>query len=88
VPETGTHHRLLTGAGGRPLTARLGACTFDSGTSFGLIVVTSVCPLDLVVIELAAIAFPAGRATLLETACADLLSATDAELVVARDCGR
>ena len=30
-------HRLLTDAGGRPVTALPGACTFDSATSFGLI---------------------------------------------------
>jgi acetate CoA/acetoacetate CoA-transferase beta subunit len=50
---------------------------------------TSVRPVDLVVTELAVIAFPAGRATLLETApgveIADVLAATDAELVVADD---
>jgi len=37
VPEAGMHHRLLTDAGGRPVTALPGACTFDSATSFGLI---------------------------------------------------
>src|SRR5512145_3551556 len=37
VPEPGLHHRLLTDAGGRPVTALPGACTFDSATSFGLI---------------------------------------------------
>jgi acetate CoA/acetoacetate CoA-transferase beta subunit len=31
------HHRLLTDAGGRPVTALPGACTFDSAMSFGLI---------------------------------------------------
>jgi acetate CoA/acetoacetate CoA-transferase beta subunit len=30
-------HRLLTDAGGRPVTALPGACTFDSAISFGLI---------------------------------------------------
>ena len=30
-------HRLLTDAGGRPVTALPGACTFDSAMSFGLI---------------------------------------------------
>jgi acetate CoA/acetoacetate CoA-transferase beta subunit len=37
IPEQGTGHRLLTDAGGRPVTALPGACTFDSATSFGLI---------------------------------------------------
>ena len=37
VPEPGMHHRLLTDAGGRPVTALPGACTFDSAVSFGLI---------------------------------------------------
>src|SRR6476659_10966814 len=36
-PEEGMHHRLLTDAGGRPVTALPGASTFDSATSFGLI---------------------------------------------------
>ena len=31
------HHPLLTDAGGRPVSALPGACTFDSATSFGLI---------------------------------------------------
>ena len=31
------HHRLLTDAGGRPVNALPGACTFDSAMSFGLI---------------------------------------------------
>jgi acetate CoA/acetoacetate CoA-transferase beta subunit len=47
---------------------------------------TSVRPVDLVVTELAVIAFPEGRATLLETApgvsAADVAKATEAELVV------
>lgn len=30
-------HPLLTDAGGRPVTALPGACTFDSAISFGLI---------------------------------------------------
>src|SRR4249919_623993 len=37
VPEEGMHHRLLTDAGGRPVTALPGASTFDSAMSFGLI---------------------------------------------------
>src|SRR5215470_8397055 len=37
VPEAGMHHRLLTDAGGRPVTALPGAATFDSAMSFGLI---------------------------------------------------
>ena len=37
LPEPGMHHRLLTDAGGRPVTALPGASTFDSATSFGLI---------------------------------------------------
>ena len=37
VPEEGMHHRLLTDAGGRPVTALPGAATFDSAMSFGLI---------------------------------------------------
>jgi len=50
---------------------------------------TSVRPIDLVVTELAVIAFPNGRATLLETAPGitvnDVLAATEAELVVAEN---
>src|SRR5438094_1044045 len=37
IPEQGMGHRLLTDAGGRPVTALPGACTFDSATSFALI---------------------------------------------------
>jgi acetate CoA/acetoacetate CoA-transferase beta subunit len=37
IPEHGMGHRLLTDAGGRPVTALPGACTFDSAMSFGLI---------------------------------------------------
>ncbi len=37
VPEDGTAHRLLTDAGGRPVSALPGACTFDSAMSFGFI---------------------------------------------------
>jgi acetate CoA/acetoacetate CoA-transferase beta subunit len=36
-PEHGMAHRLLTDAGGRPVSALPGACTFDSAMSFGLI---------------------------------------------------
>ena len=36
-PEEGMAHPMLTDAGGRPVTALLGACTFDSAMSFGLI---------------------------------------------------
>lgn len=37
IAEEGMVQRLLTDAGGRPVTALPGACTFDSATSFGLI---------------------------------------------------
>jgi acetate CoA/acetoacetate CoA-transferase beta subunit len=47
---------------------------------------TSVRPVDLVVTELAVIAFPGGRATLVETApgvsAEDVSNATDAELII------
>ena len=36
-PEEGMHHRLLTDAGGKPVTALPGAATFDSAMSFCLI---------------------------------------------------
>jgi acetate CoA/acetoacetate CoA-transferase beta subunit len=36
-PEEGMGHPTLTDAGGRPVTALPGACTFDSAMSFGLI---------------------------------------------------
>ncbi|MBV8923229.1 3-oxoacid CoA-transferase subunit B [Bradyrhizobium sp.] len=37
IPEQGMGHPLLTDAGGRPISALPGACTFDSAMSFGLI---------------------------------------------------
>jgi len=37
VPEQGLAQRYLTDAGGRPITALPGACSFDSAISFGLI---------------------------------------------------
>src|SRR5437016_9065708 len=37
APEEGMAQPLLTDAGGRPVTALPGACTFDSAMSFGLI---------------------------------------------------
>jgi len=153
IPEQGLEHRLLTDAGGRPISALPGACTFDSAMSFGLIrgghvdmtvlgglqvdqtghlanwmipgkmvpgmggamdlvtgarrvvvamqhtakgkskiikhcnlPLTSARIIDLVVTDLAVIAFPNGRATLLETApgvsVKDVLANTEAELVV------
>src|SRR6476469_6800118 len=36
-PEEGMAHPTLTDAGGRPVSALPGACTFDSAMSFGLI---------------------------------------------------
>ena len=153
VPEPGMAHPTLTDAGGRPVSALPGACTFDSAMSFGLIrgghvdltvlgglqvdqtgrlanwmipgkmapgmggamdlvtgakrvvvamqhaakgkskivkrctlPLTSARPVAMVVTDLAVIAFPDGRATLLETApsvtVADVVKATEAELVV------
>jgi len=153
VPEVGMHHRLLTDAGGKPVTALPGASTFDSAVSFGLIrgghldmtvlgglqvdgsgrlanwmipgkmvpgmggamdlasgarrvviamqhsakgkskivnecnlPLTSARPIDLLVTELAVIAFPDGKATLLETApgvsVQQVIEATEARLVV------
>jgi acetate CoA/acetoacetate CoA-transferase beta subunit len=37
IPEDGMAHPMLTDAGGRPVGALPGACTFDSAMSFGLI---------------------------------------------------
>src|SRR3954449_1813371 len=37
IPEAGLEQRLLTDAGGRPVTALPGACAFDSAMSFGFI---------------------------------------------------
>ena len=37
IPEEGMAHPTLTDAGGKPVTALPGACTFDSAVSFGLI---------------------------------------------------
>src|SRR5947199_1350247 len=153
IPEQGLSHPLLTDAGGKPISALPGACTFDSAMSFGLIrgghvdvtvlgglqvdatghlanwtipgkmvpgmggamdlvtgakrvivamlhaakgkskivtkcnlPLTSARPVDLVVTDMAVIAFPAGRATLMETApglkVAEVLAVTDAELAV------
>jgi acetate CoA/acetoacetate CoA-transferase beta subunit len=153
IPEEGMAHPTLTDAGGSPVSALPGACTFDSATSFGLIrgghvdltvlgglqvdaaghlanwmipkkmvpgmggamdlvcgakrvivamqhtakgmpkivkecslPITSARPVDLVVTELAVIAFPGSAATLMETApgvtVAQVIAATNAPLVV------
>src|ERR1700733_2295433 len=151
IPEQGMTHPLLTEAGGRPVSARPGASTFDSAMSFGLLrgghvdvtvlgglqvdaeghlanwtipgkmvpgmggamdlvsgakrvivamqhaakgrskivarcslPLTSTRPVSLVVTDMAVIAFPDGKATLLETApnvsIAEVVAVTDAEL--------
>jgi acetate CoA/acetoacetate CoA-transferase beta subunit len=153
IPEEGMAQPLLTDAGGKPVTALPGACTFDSAMSFGLIrgghvdvtvlgalqvdakgqlanwmipgkmvpgmggamdlvtgakrviiamqhtakgkpkivkkcglPLTSARPIDLLVTELAVIAFPDGHATLMETApgvsIEQVVSATEAELAL------
>jgi acetate CoA/acetoacetate CoA-transferase beta subunit len=153
IPEQGMEHPTLTDAGGRPITALPGACTFDSAMSFALIrgghvdmtvlgglqvdetghlanwmipgkmvpgmggamdlvsgakrviiamqhaakgksklvktcslPLTSARPVDLVITDLAVIAFANGRATLLERApgvsVEAIRSNTEAELVI------
>src|SRR6516165_2625387 len=153
VPELGMADPTLTDAGGRPVSALPGACTFDSAMSFGLIrgghvdltvlgalqvdgtgvlanwmipgkmvpgmggamdlvcgakrvivamqhiakgkpkivkscslPITSTRRVDLVVTDLAVIAFPDGKATLVETApgvsIAQVVDATEAPLIV------
>ena len=153
IPEEGMAHPLLTDAGGRPVTALPGACTFDSAISFGFIrgghvdvtvlgalqvdahgllanwmipgkmvpgmggamdlvtgakrviiamqhtakgkpkvvnkcslPLTSIRPIDLLVSEMAVIAFPDGRATLLETApgvtVEQVIAATEVKLAL------
>jgi len=153
IPQEGLAQARLTDAGGKPVSAIPGACTFDSAVSFGLIrgghvdmtvlgglqvdaggrlanwmipgkmvpgmggamdlvtgakrvvvamqhsakgkpkivrqctlPLTSVRTVDLVVTELAVIAFPGGRATLVETApgvqVEQVLALTEAELAI------
>ena len=153
IPEEGMAHPLLTDAGGRPVTALPGACTFDSAMSFGLIrgghvdvtvlgalqvgangqlanwmipgkmvpgmggamdlvtgakrviiamqhtakgkpkvvntcslPLTSVRPIDLLVSEMAVIAFPDGKAMLLErgpgVSVEQIVAATEAKLLL------
>src|SRR6186997_3296194 len=152
-PEEGMAHPTLTDAGGRPVAALPGACTFDSAVSFGLIrgghvdmtvlgalqvdaqgrlanwmipgktvpgmggamdlvtgakrvivamqhtakgkpkivdkctlPLTSIRPVDLVVSEMAVIAFPGGCATLLERgpgiSVEQVVAATEAKLAL------
>ena len=152
-PEEGMAHPTLTDAGGKPVTALPGACTFDSAMSFGLIrgghldltvlgglevdqsgrlanwmipnkmvpgmggamdlvtgakrvvvamqhtakgaskvvpkcrlPITSLRPIDLLVTELAVIAFRDGQAILLETgpgiSVAEVVAATQAKLQI------
>jgi acetate CoA/acetoacetate CoA-transferase beta subunit len=159
IPEEGMAHPTLTDAGGRPVTALPGACTFDSAISFGLIrgghvdmtvlgglqvdvegrlanwmipgkmvpgmggamdlvtgakrvvvamqhtakgkpkivkqcslPLTSTRPIDLLVTELAVIAFSGNRATLVETApgvtVQDVLTNTEATLNVPEHVGQ
>ena len=153
IPEEGMAHPMLTDAGGSPVSALPGACTFDSAMSFGLIrgghvdvtvlgglqvdaagqlanwmipgkmvpgmggamdlvtgakhviiamqhtakgkpkiinkctlPLTSARPVDLVVSELAVIAFPDGQATLLERgpgiSVAQIVGGTEAKLAI------
>jgi acetate CoA/acetoacetate CoA-transferase beta subunit len=153
IPEEGMAHPTLTDAGGSPVSALPGACTFDSAMSFGLIrgghvdvtvlgglqvdaggqlanwmipgkmvpgmggamdlvcgakrvivamqhtakgkpkivkactlPITATRPVDLVVTELAVIAFAGGHASLLETApgvsAAQVIEATEAPLTI------
>jgi len=153
IPEEGMANPLLTDAGGNPVTALPGACTFDSAISFGLIrgghvdmtvlgglqvdakgllanwtipgkmvpgmggamdlvtgakrvvvamqhtakgkpkivdkctlPLTSIRPVDLVVTEMAVIAFPGGCATLLERgpgiSVEQVVAATEAKLAL------
>jgi acetate CoA/acetoacetate CoA-transferase beta subunit len=153
IPEEGMANPLLTDAGGSPVTALPGACTFDSAISFGLIrgghvdmtvlgglqvdakgllanwmipgkmvpgmggamdlvtgakrvvvamqhtakgkpkivdkctlPLTSIRPVDLVVSEMAVIAFPGGCATLLERgpgiSVEQVVAATEAKLAL------
>ena len=133
IPEEGMAHPTLTDAGGRPVTALPGACTFDSAISFGLIrgghvpgmggamdlvtgakrvvvamqhtakgkpkivkqcslPLTSTRPIDLLVTELAVIAFSGNRATLVETApgvtVQDVVTNTEATLNVPEHVGQ